>query len=147
MWANRNGRHILGLIEDYNALRKQISEGRKLSRTMDTQLQECLHTLRMQGSDNKVRKVCRVVDERCNKHCQHGSCYCACIFVGDRTAASEESVQQHKHHAAGVRRSWSTAQTGVESLFASWYHSRGQQQQPAGASVIYKHINCVYSIQ
>ncbi|XP_041815479.1 CDK5 regulatory subunit-associated protein 2 isoform X3 [Chelmon rostratus] len=54
MWANRNGRHILGLIEDYSALRKQISEGRKLSRSMDTQLQECLHTLRQQGSDNKV---------------------------------------------------------------------------------------------
>ncbi|XP_029371082.1 CDK5 regulatory subunit-associated protein 2 isoform X2 [Echeneis naucrates] len=54
MWANRNGRHILGLIEDYNALRKQISEGRKLSRSMDTQLQDCLHTLRQQGSDNKV---------------------------------------------------------------------------------------------
>lgn len=54
MWANRNGRHILGLIEDYNALRKQISEGRKLSRSMDTQLQEWLHTLRQQGSDNKV---------------------------------------------------------------------------------------------
>ncbi|XP_018517871.1 CDK5 regulatory subunit-associated protein 2 isoform X1 [Lates calcarifer] len=54
MWASRNGRHILGLIEDYNALRKQISEGRKLSRSMDTQLQECLHTLRQQGSDNKV---------------------------------------------------------------------------------------------
>ncbi|XP_070780479.1 CDK5 regulatory subunit-associated protein 2 [Enoplosus armatus] len=54
MWANRNGRHILGLIEDYNALRKQISEGRKLSHSMDTQLQECLHTLRQEGSDNKV---------------------------------------------------------------------------------------------
>ncbi|KAM9337803.1 CDK5 regulatory subunit-associated protein 2 [Symphorus nematophorus] len=54
MWANRNGRHILGLIEDYNALRKQISEGRKLSRSMDTQLQECLHTLRQQSSDNKM---------------------------------------------------------------------------------------------
>ncbi|XP_040914150.1 CDK5 regulatory subunit-associated protein 2 isoform X2 [Toxotes jaculatrix] len=54
MWANRNGRHILGLIEDYNALRKQISEGRKLSRSMDTQLQECMYTLRQQGSDNKV---------------------------------------------------------------------------------------------
>ncbi|XP_078127487.1 CDK5 regulatory subunit-associated protein 2 isoform X3 [Sander vitreus] len=53
MWANRNGRHILGLIEDYNALRKQISEGRKLSHSMDTQLQESLHTLRQQGS-NKV---------------------------------------------------------------------------------------------
>ncbi|XP_028458357.1 CDK5 regulatory subunit-associated protein 2 isoform X4 [Perca flavescens] len=54
MWANRDGRHILGLIEDYNALRKQISEGRKLSRSMDTQLQESLHTLRQQGSNNKV---------------------------------------------------------------------------------------------
>ncbi|XP_034458289.1 CDK5 regulatory subunit-associated protein 2 isoform X14 [Hippoglossus hippoglossus] len=54
MWANRNGRHVLGLIEDYNALRKQISDGRKLSRSMDTQLQECLHTVRQQSSDKKV---------------------------------------------------------------------------------------------
>ncbi|XP_053303708.1 CDK5 regulatory subunit-associated protein 2 isoform X4 [Pleuronectes platessa] len=54
MWANRNGRHVLGLIEDYNALRKQISDGRKLSRSMDSQLQECLHTVRQQSSDNKV---------------------------------------------------------------------------------------------
>ncbi|KAM6901049.1 CDK5 regulatory subunit-associated protein 2 [Lycodopsis pacificus] len=53
MWANRNGRHILGLIEDYNALRKQISEGRKLSRSMDKQLQDSLHTLKQQASDNK----------------------------------------------------------------------------------------------
>ncbi|XP_073333749.1 CDK5 regulatory subunit-associated protein 2 isoform X4 [Pagrus major] len=54
MWANRNGRHILGLIEDYSALRKQISDGRKLSHSMVTQLQECLHTFRQQGSDNKM---------------------------------------------------------------------------------------------
>uniref|UniRef100_H3ACS9 Uncharacterized protein n=1 Tax=Latimeria chalumnae TaxID=7897 RepID=H3ACS9_LATCH len=32
MWADRNGHHVLGLIEDYNALRKQISEGRILVR-------------------------------------------------------------------------------------------------------------------
>ncbi|XP_017263118.1 CDK5 regulatory subunit-associated protein 2 isoform X2 [Kryptolebias marmoratus] len=54
MWASRNGRHILGLIEDYNALRKQISEGRKLSRCMDAQLQECLHAFRQQSSDDEV---------------------------------------------------------------------------------------------
>ncbi|XP_049459390.1 CDK5 regulatory subunit-associated protein 2 isoform X2 [Epinephelus fuscoguttatus] len=54
LWASRNGRHILGLIEDYNALRKQISDGRKLSHSMDAQLQESLHTLEQQGSDNKV---------------------------------------------------------------------------------------------
>lgn len=57
MWANRSGRHVLGLIEDYNALRKQISEGRKLSRSMDAQLQDCMHALRQQDSDsNKVLK-------------------------------------------------------------------------------------------
>ncbi|KAM4720438.1 CDK5 regulatory subunit-associated protein 2 isoform 3-T3 [Anableps anableps] len=56
MWASRNGRHVLGLIEDYNALRKQISEGRKLSRSMDAQLHECLHALRQQGSDSEIRE-------------------------------------------------------------------------------------------
>ncbi|XP_030062274.1 CDK5 regulatory subunit-associated protein 2-like isoform X4 [Microcaecilia unicolor] len=30
MWADKNGSHVLGLIEDYDALRKQISEGQKL---------------------------------------------------------------------------------------------------------------------
>ncbi|KAM4635269.1 CDK5 regulatory subunit-associated protein 2 isoform 3-T3 [Polymixia lowei] len=54
LWANRNGPHVLGLIEDHNALRKQISEGRKLTRSMDTHLQEWLHTLKPQGSDNRV---------------------------------------------------------------------------------------------
>ncbi|XP_044295808.1 CDK5 regulatory subunit-associated protein 2 isoform X2 [Varanus komodoensis] len=29
VWADKNGRHILGLIEDYNSLQKQISEGQK----------------------------------------------------------------------------------------------------------------------
>ncbi|XP_055087871.1 CDK5 regulatory subunit-associated protein 2 isoform X2 [Periophthalmus magnuspinnatus] len=51
MWANRNGRHILGLIEDYSALRKHISEGRKLSHSMDTQLQECILFFKEQCSD------------------------------------------------------------------------------------------------
>eukprot|EP00063_Salmo_salar_P022730 XP_013997565.1 PREDICTED: myomegalin-like isoform X5 [Salmo salar] len=53
-WANRQGRHILGLIEDHNALRKQISEGRRLTRTMDTHLQECVCTLSQQGTDRRV---------------------------------------------------------------------------------------------
>lgn len=60
MWANRNGRHILGLIEDYNALRKQISDGRKLSRSMIAQLQECLLTFRQLESGNKVLTNCHI---------------------------------------------------------------------------------------
>ncbi|KAJ8339140.1 hypothetical protein SKAU_G00359260 [Synaphobranchus kaupii] len=54
LWANKNGRHILGLIEDYSALRKQISEGRKLTNGMDKHLQECFRTLSQQDSKSQV---------------------------------------------------------------------------------------------
>ncbi|XP_062446903.1 CDK5 regulatory subunit-associated protein 2 isoform X2 [Rhea pennata] len=40
MWADKNGRHVLGLIEDYNALRKQISEGQQVLAEMDVSLRE-----------------------------------------------------------------------------------------------------------
>nr|XP_020648995.1 CDK5 regulatory subunit-associated protein 2 [Pogona vitticeps] len=30
VWADKNGRHVLGSIEDYNSLREQITEGQKL---------------------------------------------------------------------------------------------------------------------
>ncbi|KAI1904757.1 hypothetical protein AGOR_G00008980 [Albula goreensis] len=54
LWANKNGRHILGLIEDYNALRKQITEGRKLTSGMDKHLQDCFHALSQQDSESRV---------------------------------------------------------------------------------------------
>uniref|UniRef100_W5M5P2 Uncharacterized protein n=1 Tax=Lepisosteus oculatus TaxID=7918 RepID=W5M5P2_LEPOC len=53
LWANKNGRHVLGLIEDYNALRKQISEGKMLTHGMDKHLQECFHALSQQASESK----------------------------------------------------------------------------------------------
>ncbi|XP_075416523.1 CDK5 regulatory subunit-associated protein 2 isoform X2 [Tenrec ecaudatus] len=40
LWANKSGCHVLGLIEDYNALRKQISRGQRLLAEMDIQIQE-----------------------------------------------------------------------------------------------------------
>ncbi|XP_032933407.1 CDK5 regulatory subunit-associated protein 2 isoform X2 [Catharus ustulatus] len=40
MWADRNGRHVLGLIEDYDALRKQISEGQHVLAHMEVALRE-----------------------------------------------------------------------------------------------------------
>ncbi|XP_075572247.1 CDK5 regulatory subunit-associated protein 2 isoform X1 [Pelecanus crispus] len=44
MWADKNGRHVLGLIEDYNALRKQISEGQQVLAEMDISLREVTGT-------------------------------------------------------------------------------------------------------
>ncbi|XP_060126276.1 CDK5 regulatory subunit-associated protein 2 isoform X4 [Zootoca vivipara] len=40
VWADKNGRHILGLIEDYNSLRKQILEGRKRLSELELLLKE-----------------------------------------------------------------------------------------------------------
>ncbi|XP_068608728.1 CDK5 regulatory subunit-associated protein 2 [Brachionichthys hirsutus] len=54
LWASHNGRHFLGLMEDFGALRKQISDGRKLSRRIAKQLQACLQAFRQQGSDSTV---------------------------------------------------------------------------------------------
>ncbi|XP_030317320.1 CDK5 regulatory subunit-associated protein 2 [Calypte anna] len=44
MWADRNGRHVLGLIEDYDALRKQISEGQQVLAEMEIPLRESTGT-------------------------------------------------------------------------------------------------------
>jgi len=40
LWAGRHGRHVLGLLEDHEALRRQIGEGRRLTRHLDAQLQQ-----------------------------------------------------------------------------------------------------------
>ncbi|XP_065504651.1 CDK5 regulatory subunit-associated protein 2 [Caloenas nicobarica] len=44
MWADKNGRHVLGLIEDYNALRKQISEGQQVLGEMEISLRKVTGT-------------------------------------------------------------------------------------------------------
>lgn len=42
VWANKSGHHMLGLIEDYDALQKQISRGQRLLAKMDIQTQEAM---------------------------------------------------------------------------------------------------------
>ncbi|XP_071309712.1 CDK5 regulatory subunit-associated protein 2 isoform X2 [Agelaius tricolor] len=44
MWADRSGRHVLGLIEDYEALRKHISEGQQVLAHMEMALRELTGT-------------------------------------------------------------------------------------------------------
>ncbi|NWS94095.1 CK5P2 protein, partial [Mionectes macconnelli] len=44
MWADKNGRHVLGLIEDYEALRKQITEGQQVLAEMDISLRDITGT-------------------------------------------------------------------------------------------------------
>nr|XP_033817037.1 CDK5 regulatory subunit-associated protein 2-like isoform X2 [Geotrypetes seraphini] len=49
MWADKNGRHILGLIEDYDALCKQISEGQKLVHNIEVSIED-VQNIKSQGS-------------------------------------------------------------------------------------------------
>lgn len=55
MWADKNGRHVLGLIEDYNALRKQISEGQQVLAEMEIPLREVTGT-KLQEPGIKVKQ-------------------------------------------------------------------------------------------
>ncbi|XP_032388032.1 myomegalin isoform X7 [Etheostoma spectabile] len=41
-FANRNGRHAIGHVDDFNALQQQVLEGRSLVQRMETTLQACL---------------------------------------------------------------------------------------------------------
>jgi hypothetical protein len=43
LWASKNGCHVLGLIEDYDALCKQIGQGQRLLVEMDIQTQKALY--------------------------------------------------------------------------------------------------------
>ncbi|XP_016404095.1 myomegalin-like isoform X3 [Sinocyclocheilus rhinocerous] len=61
LWADRRGRHVLGLIEDYNALRKQITEAKRLTADLDTQIHDCGRAVdqlkNVSGSVNTMQQV------------------------------------------------------------------------------------------
>ncbi|XP_017540970.1 CDK5 regulatory subunit-associated protein 2 isoform X3 [Pygocentrus nattereri] len=63
LWADRHGRHVLGLIEDYNALRKQISEAKRLNAAMDTRLQESNRIAECKALSGSVNTMQQVLEE------------------------------------------------------------------------------------
>uniref|UniRef100_A0A8C2UDB4 CDK5 regulatory subunit-associated protein 2 n=1 Tax=Coturnix japonica TaxID=93934 RepID=A0A8C2UDB4_COTJA len=58
MWADKNGRHVLGLIEDYNALRKQISEGQQVLGEMEVTLREVTGTKLQEPGIKGINNFC-----------------------------------------------------------------------------------------
>ncbi|XP_051534202.1 CDK5 regulatory subunit-associated protein 2-like isoform X2 [Myxocyprinus asiaticus] len=66
LWVDRCGRHVLGLIEDYNALRKQISEAKRLSADMDKHVQDCSRAVdqfHMKSFSSSVNTLQHVLEE------------------------------------------------------------------------------------
>lgn len=59
-FANRNGRHAIGHVDDFGALQQQVLEGRNLVQRMETTLQTCLSPLLLEDSQRKSEELVRV---------------------------------------------------------------------------------------
>lgn len=53
-FANRNGRHVIGHVDDYSALQQQVLEGSGLVRRMEAVLQSCLNSALLEINSGKV---------------------------------------------------------------------------------------------
>lgn len=53
-FANRNGRHAIGHVDDYSALLQQVLEGKGLVQRMEAALQACLNMALLEASTGKV---------------------------------------------------------------------------------------------
>ncbi|XP_070775639.1 myomegalin-like [Enoplosus armatus] len=64
-FANRNGRHAIGHVDDFSALQQQVLEGRSLIQRMETTLQACLGPPLL--GDNQKQSSELVLDYSCVK--------------------------------------------------------------------------------
>lgn len=67
-FANRNGRHAIGHVDDFSALQQQVLEGRSLVQRMETALQACLSQpppLLLPGNQEQSNDL--VLDDSCIK--------------------------------------------------------------------------------
>lgn len=58
-FANRNGRHAIGHVDDFSALQQQVLEGRSLVQRMETTLQSCLRPPLLEGNHGKSSELVR----------------------------------------------------------------------------------------
>ncbi|XP_039998702.1 myomegalin-like isoform X3 [Xiphias gladius] len=64
-FANRNGRHAIGHVDDFSALQQQVLEGRSLVQRMETTLQACLGPPLLEGNQKQSHEL--VLDYGCVK--------------------------------------------------------------------------------
>ncbi|XP_022610484.1 myomegalin-like isoform X2 [Seriola dumerili] len=64
-FANRNGRHAIGHVDDFSALQQQVLEGRSLVQRMETTLQACLGPPLLEGNQKQGSEL--VLDYGCVK--------------------------------------------------------------------------------
>lgn len=58
-FANRNGRHAIGHVDDFSALQQQVLEGRSLVQRMEITLQSCIGPPLLEGNHGKSSELVR----------------------------------------------------------------------------------------
>uniref|UniRef100_H3DCX2 Uncharacterized protein n=1 Tax=Tetraodon nigroviridis TaxID=99883 RepID=H3DCX2_TETNG len=56
-FANRNGRHAIGHVDDFSALQQQVLEGRNLVQRMETTLHTCLSPPLLEGNQRRSEEL------------------------------------------------------------------------------------------
>ncbi|XP_045907547.1 myomegalin-like [Micropterus dolomieu] len=64
-FANRNGRHAIGHVDDFSALQQQVLEGRSLVQRMEATLQACLSPPLLEGNQKQSSEL--ILDYGCVK--------------------------------------------------------------------------------
>lgn len=67
-FANRNGRHTIGHVDDFSALQQQVLEGRNLVQRMETTLHACLSPPLLEGNHRKSEELVRVSRPKDHNH-------------------------------------------------------------------------------
>lgn len=71
-FANRNGRHAIGHVDDFSALQQQVLEGRNLVQRMETTLHSCLSPALLEGNHGKSEELVRVSRSKDHHHNKGG---------------------------------------------------------------------------
>lgn len=66
-FANRNGRHAIGHVDDFGALQQQVLEGRSLVQRMEATLQAYLGPLLLEGNEKESRELVCFQNPSCEK--------------------------------------------------------------------------------
>lgn len=98
-FANRNGRHAIGHVDDFSALQQQVLEGRSLVHRMETTLQACLEPSQLEDSQKQSSDLVSpkqlVINVMTEKH-KYNTGVCA----GPGLWMCEESTIQHQDSEA-----------------------------------------------
>uniref|UniRef100_A0A671P3E6 Uncharacterized protein n=1 Tax=Sinocyclocheilus anshuiensis TaxID=1608454 RepID=A0A671P3E6_9TELE len=127
-FANRNGRHAIGHVDDYSALQQQVMEGRALVQRMEAALQSSLSSALLEISGGKVMLRC-VTDQSA---CANSSGVMCFSLTGSGLQHSEDAALRHQDLASDSGRSRVSAQDVLAGGASEQRQSRSSHSEGAG---------------